>query len=96
MNMVAAKQPSALIPIAMSIAALATVLIHILIFGPAPQADEGTTAHIWQLLMVGQIPLIAFYAIEWLPRCPRTALTVLAAQFGSAIAAVGSVYWLGW
>ena len=51
MNIVAVKQPSAIIPIVMSVAALATVLVHILIFGTAPQPDEGTAAHIWQLLM---------------------------------------------
>jgi hypothetical protein len=96
MNIVAVKQPSAVIPIVMSVAALATVLAHILIFGTAPQADEGAAAHIWQLLMAGQVPLIVFYSIKWLPRTPRTALPVLAVQIGAALAAVGPVYWLGW
>ena len=96
MHIVAVRQPSAIIPIVMSLAALATVLAHILIFGTAPQADEGATAHIWQLLMAGQIPLVVFYAIKWLPRTPRTALPVLAVQIGAALAAAGPVYWLGW
>jgi hypothetical protein len=96
MNIVAVKQPSAVLPVVMSVAALATVLAQILIFGAAPQADEGTAAHIWQLLMAGQVPLIAFYSIKWLPRTPRTALPVLAAQIGAALAAAGPVYWLGW
>jgi hypothetical protein len=96
MNIVAVKQPSAAIPIVMSLAALATVLAHIVIFGPAPQADEGATAHVWQLLMAGQVPLVIFYAIKWLPRSPRTALPVLAVQIGAALAAAGPVYWLGW
>jgi hypothetical protein len=96
MNIVAVKQPSAIIPIVMSVAALVTVLAHIVIFGTAPQADEGASAHIWQLLMVGQIPLVVFYSIKWLPRSPRTALPVLAVQIGAALAAAGPVYWLGW
>ena len=90
------KQPSAVIPIVMSTAALATVVYHIVMFGTAPQADEGATAHIWQLLMAGQIPLVVFYAVKWLPRTPRTALPVLAVQIGAALAAAGPVYWLGW
>jgi hypothetical protein len=77
MHIVAVKQPSVIIPIVMSLAALATVLAHILIFGTAPRADEGATAHIWQILMAGQIPLVVFHAVKWLPGSPRTALPVL-------------------
>src|SRR5690349_7916463 len=55
---IAVRQPSAVLPIAMSVAALATVLVHISLYGTQPQADEGTAAHIWQLLMAGQLPII--------------------------------------
>ena len=96
MNVLPAKQPSALVPIAMSLTALATVLYHITKFGIAPQADEGTAAHIWQLLMAGQLPVVLFYAVKWLPRTPRTAAQVLGLQIGAAIAAVAPVYLLGW
>jgi hypothetical protein len=96
MNIVAVKQLSAVIPIVMSAAAIATVLAHILIFGAARQADEGATAQIWQLLMAGQVPLIVFYSIKWLPQTPRTVLAVLAVRIGAALAAAGPVYWLGW
>jgi len=92
----AARRPSALIPIAMSLAALATVLARIAIVGTAPEPDEGAAAHIWQLLMAGQVPVIAFYAITWLPRAPRAALQVLAAQAGAALAAMAPVFLLGW
>ncbi len=90
------RQPSAFIPIAMSIAALGTVLYHIAMFGIAPQRDEGAAAHIWQLLMAGQVPIVAFYAVKWLPRAPRMALPVLAVQVGAALAALAPVYLLGW
>jgi hypothetical protein len=92
----AMKQPSAILPIVMSIAALATVLYHIAVFGIAPQADEGAAAHIWQLLMAGQVPIVAFYAIKWIPRAKRTALPVLAVQVGAALAALAPVYLLSW
>jgi hypothetical protein len=96
MNVSPARQASALIPITMSLAALATVLLHIVRFGTAPEIDEGAAAHIWQLLMAGQVPVVAFYAIRWLPQAPGTALQVLAVQAGAAVAAVAPVYWLGW
>jgi len=90
------KRPSAYVPIAMSLAALAIVLVHIIRSGLAPQADEGTAAHLWQLLMAAQIPVIAFFAIRWLPQSPRSALPVLALQAVAALAALAPVYLLNW
>ena len=86
------KNPSAFLPMAMSFAALATVLVYIAINGIARQADEGTAAHIWQILMAAQIPIMAFFAIKWLPRTPKQALLVLALQVGAALAAMAPVY----
>ena len=54
------KKPSALIPMAMSLAALGVVLVHIAIAGIAPQGDEGAAAHMWQLLMAAQIAPASF------------------------------------
>lgn len=90
------ERPSAIIPVAMSLAALATVLVYIATFGVARQADEGTAAHIWQLLMIGQVPVVVFFAIKWLPAAPRQALTVLALQVGAALAAMFPVWWFEW
>src|ERR1700722_12000225 len=89
------KQPGAWIPIAMSLAALITVLTHVAIFGVAREADEGTVAHIWQLLMAGQVPVVAFYVLKWLPRDPRQTLTVLGLQAVSALATLAPVCLLG-
>ena len=86
---------SALVPVAMSLAALATVVTHIALFGAARQPDEGTAAHIWQLLMAGQAPVIAWFAIKWLPSAPREALPVLGIQAAAALAALFPVWWLG-
>ena len=93
MNVSPMKQPSALIPIAMSMAALALVLGHVAIFGVVHEADEGTPAHLWQLLMAGQLPVIAYFALKWLPRDPGQALRVLALQFVAGLAACAPVYW---
>jgi len=86
------KQPSAFLPVAMSFAALATVLGHLAVFGVVREADEGTAGHIIQLLMVAQVPIVAFFAIKWLPRNPRPALRILALQAGAGVAALAPVF----
>ena len=88
------KRPSAFVPIVMSFTALATVLLHVARFGVVREPDEGTAAHIWQLLMAGQVPIVAFFAIKWLPRAPKGALVVLALQIGAMLAALAPVFLL--
>ena len=89
------KKPSAFLPVAMSFGALAVVLFHVAIFGAAREADEGAAAHIYQLLMVAQLPLLLFFAIRWLPRSPKQAAQVMALQVGAVITALAPVYFLG-
>src|SRR3989304_6442394 len=88
------KEPSAFLPVAMSFAALVVVLGHVAVFGVVREADEGTAAHIWQLLMAGEGPLVAFFAIKWLPQAPRQALQVLALQAGAGVARLAPVFLL--
>jgi len=90
------KHPSAFLPVAMSLGALATVLMFIALHGTAPQADEGAAAHIWQLLMAAQVPIVFFFAAKWLPRSPRQAVPVLGLQAGVALAAMLPVFLLHW
>lgn len=87
-------RPSAFLPMAMSCAALATVLGHVVVFGAAREADEGAAAHVFQLLMIAELPIVALFAIKWLPRNPRQALQVLALQVGAALAALAPVFFL--
>jgi hypothetical protein len=88
------KRLGALVPIAMSLIALAVVLLHVAMYGVAREADEGAAAHIWQLLMAGQIPVLAFFAIKWLPRAPKPTIYVLALQAGAALASLAPVFFL--
>jgi hypothetical protein len=90
------KRPSAIIPVAMSVAALAVAIGYAAMFGTARQADEGTATHLWQLLMAGQVPVVAFFAVKWLPAEPRKALVVLALQIGAALTAMFPVWWFQW
>jgi hypothetical protein len=90
------KRPSALLPLAMSMAALAIVLGHIAVAGIARQPDEGTEAHLWQLLMAGQVPVVAFFGLTSIPKRPRPALLVLGLQAAAALAALAPVFLLHW
>jgi hypothetical protein len=85
------RHPSALIPIAMSLTALALVLGHIAIYGPAREADEGAVAHLWQILMAAQLPVLPLFAVKWLRRAPKQALGVLALQAGAVLSAMAPV-----
>lgn len=90
------KQPTAFLPMAMSIAALTVVLVSLASYGvPSPHADEGAAAHTWQLLMVCQVPEIAWFVFKWLRKAPRLTLCVLGIQVALALAAMAPVYVLG-
>ncbi len=90
------KHPSAFVPVVMSLAALAIVVVFLALHGTAPQEDEGTAAHIWQLLMAAQVPIVGFFAIKWLPQSPRQAVPILGLQVAAALAAMAPVFLLHW
>lgn len=90
------KKPSAVLPMAMSLAALGVVIGQIALAGVAHQADEGAAAHSWQLLMVTQMPVLLFFAVKWLPKAPRQTLCVIALQAIAAVAAMAPVFLLKW
>jgi hypothetical protein len=88
------KRPSGFLPLAMSLAAIALILGHVAVFGLVHQPDEGTPAHLFQLLMAGQVPIVIYFALKWLPRAPRSAGLVLGLQAAGVVIAVALVYWL--
>lgn len=87
------KKPSAFLPAIMSLVVVAVEWYTFARFGIVHEADEGTAAHIFQILMAAQIPIILFFAIRWLPRYPRQALEVLALQAVAALAALAPIYY---
>ena len=82
------RKPSAILPIAMSLGALSVVLIAMATGIAKPQADEGAAAHIWQILIAGQLPFLGWFVLRWLKRDPKAGLSVLAlwiVAFGAAL-----------
>ena len=88
------KSPSAWIPLAMSLAALALIVGYVAIFGIVQHEDEGTPAHIFQILMVLQLPVIAYFGIKWLPKRPKQSLLLLALQAVAWIVPIATIIWL--
>jgi hypothetical protein len=81
----------------MSLAALATVLLG-LAFGAnatpptGVRPDEGTAAHVFQLLIVAQLPFITIFAIRWLRASVKSAVQVLLLQATAALDALTPVF----
>ena len=78
----------------MSLAALGLVLSHAAIFGVVHEADEGAAAHVWQILMAGQIPFVIYFMVKWLPRRVKESMLVLALLASTWLANFAAVYWL--
>lgn len=89
------RKPSAIAPIIMSLCALAVVVIAITVSGTKRQPDEGAAAHLWQFLMAGQLPILAWFAFQWLKRDLKAGFFVLALQIGAFVAALLPVWLLG-
>jgi len=89
------KKPSAFLPIAMSITALLILGIVAAFYGIVREPDEGAVAHIWQLLMAGQLPILVYFLSRWLPRLPWPTAYVFALQIATALAAMVPVYFFG-
>jgi hypothetical protein len=79
------RRPTAWLPVFMSVAALAVIGWYLALYGPVSQPDEGLHAHLWQLLMALQLPLIAYFAYSWLPQAPRPATMVIGLQLAAAV-----------
>ena len=88
------KQPSAYLLLAASLAALALVLGHAVVFGIIHDKDEGAAAHVWQILMAIQIPMVIYFIFKWLPSRPKELVQVLILLAVIWLANFAAVYWL--
>jgi hypothetical protein len=86
------RKPSAFLPLVLSLAALALVVGHVAVYGIVRGGDEGTAAHLFQLLLAAEVPVMAVFAAKWLSRAPRQALLVLALQAAAVLLALAPVF----
>ena len=89
------RKPSAVIPIVMSAAALVVVLTAVAMFGARHEPDEGAAAHMFQILIAGQLPFLAWFAFQWLRRDFKSALSVMALQVAAIVIALFPVWYFG-
>ena len=87
------RSPSAWLPISMSLVCCALVLQHV-VRGLPPETDEGTAAHLWQILMAAQLPLMLWFAASRLPRDAQRGAVVLALQACAFTASLGLLWWM--
>lgn len=86
------KHTTAWVPLTMSLAAFLLVIGYVSLFGNVRQEDEGAAAHIFQLLLVGQLPFIGYFAFIWLPKKPKDAFIILIIQAIAGIIALAPIF----
>ena len=80
-----------LLPVAMSLAALAIVLIAVTTGWERNLADEGVAAHLFQLLIVGEIPVILLFLLTAERSRTRPIIGLAAVQAAAIGMALGSL-----
>lgn len=81
------KNRTAWIPLMMSLAALLILVGYVAFVGvpEKPAKDEGTAAHIFQLLMVGQLPFMGYFAVRNFRKNAGGSLLIIAIQIFAAV-----------
>eukprot|EP01037_Dinobryon_pediforme_P008074 gene8074-8154_t len=77
------RTPGGYMPIAMSLCALAIVVSVVAVHGAVRDPDEGAAAHVFQLLIAAQCPILGFFAANWMAKDRTAALSVMAIQMAA-------------
>jgi len=91
------KKTGAWVPIALSLAMLAFILVYLAMFGVSaqgPDADERAPARLFQLWLFLEALMIPFFVVKWLPQNPKQALFVLTLQIVAVLSACFPVFYL--
>lgn len=73
-----------------------TIVVANLAAGTPPQADENSWAHLFQLAMDAQLPLVLLFSALAYWRRRQRVIVLLAAQILAAAAAFGALGWSGY
>lgn len=85
------RRPTAFLPLLMSVASIGMVIAHVALYGVVHESDEGTPAHVFQLLMMAQVPIVVLFAVQRLRAAPVAAANVLLVQVATGCCAVAVV-----
>ena len=87
------KEPSAFLPVAMSLIALGLVVFKLSMSGAAHETDEGASAHAFQALMLAQLPIVLLFGMRFIQKDPKKSIAVIALQMFAALMAFTPVWW---
>jgi len=90
------KKTSAWLPLLLASVILTMIMANLVLFGVQRQIDEGTPAHIFQLGLVCELVLMAYFAIHWLPHSPRDGRWILVIQVLAVAAQCAPVIYFDW
>lgn len=70
----------------MSLAAFVLLVAYVFFFGITrdTQQDEGTAAHLFQILMGGQVPIVGWFIVRWIHEEPKRVIQIAALQMVAA------------
>ena len=95
LDSLSSKQPNVLLPITMASIAPSIVLIFVGLDGITRKGSKGTAARIFQVLMLIQIPIVGFFAFNWIPHRPMRAIRVLGFQPVAGFSVIAAVSFFG-
>ncbi len=89
------RRPLAWIPLSLPVSMIAMLGYYLLLSNGqiVRESDEGTAAHLFQLWIPLQAVLVAWFALVWFPRAPRTAGIILALQIALSLIPITVVFY---
>ena len=85
------RMPSAWMPIALPLVALALTLVYVAVVGVVARPDEAAPARLFQLFMLVDAGLIVAFAIRSVPDSPRAATAIVGLQLLVAAIPVATI-----
>ena len=95
MNRESINRVAAIAPVLLSLLAFGDVLLVVTTGWERQLSDEGSAAHLFQLLIVAQIPLIAVFLFTAKWRDAGRVVAILGAQVLALCLALGSIAYFG-
>lgn len=90
------KRPSAWFPLVMSAFALLLVVGYVGLYGVQRSSeDETTVARLFQLLLVGQLPITGYFAVKWFPKQRKETVQIVVIQILAAFIPLTVVMLMG-
>lgn len=86
------KHLTAWLPLVLSPVIALLIIITIIVHGMQPTEDEGTVAHIFQLLVLSELVIIGIFVINFFPKEPKATIKILILQILALIFVCAPVF----